>query len=98
MFRSVKKMKVYCEYAKREVDFESLQLPRHREAHGVVCVLGADRSCRGEIGCALYESFWFDGSIADEEQQKILKEAHRKEEWTEKCVEWLNKRKRRRTR
>jgi len=41
----------------------------------------ARESCRGEMGCALYERFWVDGSIADGKQQKILKEAHRKEGW-----------------
>lgn len=98
MFKSVERMKVYCEYAKEEVDFELYQLPSHREAHGVACVLGADMSCRGQIGCALYEKFWFNGSVANKEQQEILKEAHRKEEWTKKCVEWLDKHKTKRIR
>jgi len=62
MTKPAKRAKAYCEHVKEEVDFELFQLPSHREAYGVACVLGADRSCRGEIGCALYENFWFDGA------------------------------------
>ena len=95
MSKPNKRVKVYCEYVEENVDFKFFELLGYREAFGVVCVLGAERSCRGEIGCALYEKFWFDGSIANERQQKILRKAHREGKWDEKCTEWLDKNRKR---
>ena len=93
MLKSAGRVSVYCEYVEENVDFKLYELPDYREAFGVVCVLGAERSCRGEISCALYEKFWFDGSIANEAQQRILRKAHRTGKCDEECTEWLDKHK-----
>lgn len=98
-----KKVKVYCDHAKQQVEFDFFQLPKYRDAFGVVCCgpgADADIHCRGSKGCALYEKFWFDGSIANMEQQRILKDTHRRDplEWEEKCIEWLKKHKKHHTR
>ena len=89
-----KRVKVYCDHAKQEVEFDFFQLPHHKDAYGVMCDgPGKEKPCRRSKGCALYEKFWFDGSIANKQQQEILKKVHRKGEWDEKCVEWLDKHK-----
>jgi hypothetical protein len=91
-----KRLKAYCDYAKQEVEFSLFQLKGWKDAYGVACHgPGKEKPCRGERGCALYEKFWFDGSIANVKQQAILKEAHRKGKWDEKCSEWLTKSKKR---
>lgn len=87
-----RRVKVYCDYAKQEVEFSLFSLLGWKDAYGVACGgPGMEKPCRGERGCALYEKFWFDGSIANAQQQKILKEAHKKDRWDEKCSQWLIK-------
>ena len=93
---SVKRVKIYCDYAGQEVEFSLFALEQWKDAYGVSCRgLGVEKPCRGERGCALYEKFWFDGSIANMKQQKTLKEAHEKDKWDEKCSEWLGRNKER---
>ena len=36
MFRCVTRVRVYCEYAKTEADFELFELPSHKEARASV--------------------------------------------------------------
>ena len=89
-----KRLKVYCDYVKQEVDFSLFSLDGWKDAYGVACRgPGMEKPCRGEKGCALYEKFWFDGSIANVKQQAILKEAHKKGKWDEECLYWLKKQK-----
>lgn len=87
---------VYCDYAKKEIPFLTYPDRDYPDVLVVECPFWLafpkrKHSCRGVKGCALYEKFWFDGSIANKEQQKILREAHRKGIWEKLMDEWLRK-------